>query len=59
VTQLGYGFINNFAFYFISDVSHPPYRIFSLEITNANDAVGIFLGTIMLTAGTSSSSLPC
>ncbi|ELR18160.1 transporter, major facilitator subfamily protein [Acanthamoeba castellanii str. Neff] len=50
VTQLGFGFVNNFVFYFIHDVSPLPYRLFGLEFTNTNDAVGIFAGAIMLTA---------
>jgi MFS family permease len=53
VTQLGFGFVNNFVFYFIHDVSPHPYRLFGLEFTSTNDAVGIFTGALMLTAGTS------
>lgn len=53
MTQLGFGFVNNFVFYFIHDVSPLPYRLFGLEFTNTNDAVGIFAGAIMLTAGKS------
>ena len=53
VTQLGFGFVNNFVFYFIQDVSPHPYRLFGLEFTSTNDAVGIFTGALMLTAGTS------
>jgi hypothetical protein len=32
-------------------VAPRPYRLFNLEFTNSNDAVGIFLGSVLLSAG--------
>jgi hypothetical protein len=51
LTQLGRGFVNSFAFFFVSDVAPRPYRLFNLEFTTSNDAVGIFLGSVLLSAG--------
>lgn len=57
LTQMGWGFLNNFVYYFVHEVVPAPYHVFFFTVDTPSDAVGFFLGSMMLSAGTCRSKL--